>query len=133
MVTSQAGHVSLGVQAEKELNKPPPAVIHHGLLPRLQIRRERNTQPRTAGGMKPEFLKTLWKEIQFPICNYQLHFLSSFTLFFFFLTILHSLLSLILSVYTAPKGSWQSGFFDQGSFMEIMQPWAQSVVVGRAR
>ncbi|KAF3841380.1 hypothetical protein F7725_007242 [Dissostichus mawsoni] len=32
-----------------------------------------------------------------------------------------------------PKGSWQSGFFDQGSFMEIMQPWAQSVVVGRAR
>ncbi|XP_056295787.1 acetyl-CoA carboxylase 1 isoform X3 [Pseudoliparis swirei] len=33
----------------------------------------------------------------------------------------------------SPKGSWQSGFFDQGSFMEIMQPWAQSVVVGRAR
>ncbi|GLD74974.1 acetyl-CoA carboxylase 1 isoform X1, partial [Lates japonicus] len=32
-----------------------------------------------------------------------------------------------------PKGSWQSGFFDHGSFMEIMQPWAQSVVVGRAR
>uniref|UniRef100_A0A1A8NE37 acetyl-CoA carboxylase n=1 Tax=Nothobranchius rachovii TaxID=451742 RepID=A0A1A8NE37_9TELE len=32
-----------------------------------------------------------------------------------------------------PKGSWQSGFFDLGSFMEIMQPWAQSVVVGRAR
>ncbi|XP_031712887.1 acetyl-CoA carboxylase 1 isoform X3 [Anarrhichthys ocellatus] len=32
-----------------------------------------------------------------------------------------------------PKGSWQTGFFDQGSFMEIMQPWAQSVVVGRAR
>uniref|UniRef100_A0A671V4E8 acetyl-CoA carboxylase n=1 Tax=Sparus aurata TaxID=8175 RepID=A0A671V4E8_SPAAU len=31
-----------------------------------------------------------------------------------------------------PKGSWQSGFFDHGSFMEIMQPWAQSVVVGRA-
>uniref|UniRef100_A0A8C9YX11 acetyl-CoA carboxylase n=1 Tax=Sander lucioperca TaxID=283035 RepID=A0A8C9YX11_SANLU len=31
------------------------------------------------------------------------------------------------------KGTWQSGFFDQGSFMEIMQPWAQSVVVGRAR
>lgn len=36
-------------------------------------------------------------------------------------------------VYKAPKGSWQSGFFDHGSFMEIMQPWAQSVVVGRAR
>uniref|UniRef100_A0A3P8VUQ0 acetyl-CoA carboxylase n=1 Tax=Cynoglossus semilaevis TaxID=244447 RepID=A0A3P8VUQ0_CYNSE len=32
-----------------------------------------------------------------------------------------------------PKGYWQSGFFDQGSFMEIMKPWAQSVVVGRAR
>uniref|UniRef100_A0A3B4B461 Uncharacterized protein n=1 Tax=Periophthalmus magnuspinnatus TaxID=409849 RepID=A0A3B4B461_9GOBI len=32
-----------------------------------------------------------------------------------------------------PKGSWQNGFFDHGSFMEIMQPWAQSVVVGRAR
>ncbi|XP_062445705.1 acetyl-CoA carboxylase 2 [Rhea pennata] len=31
------------------------------------------------------------------------------------------------------KGSWQSGFFDQGSFMEIMRPWAQTVVVGRAR
>uniref|UniRef100_A0A670ZY45 acetyl-CoA carboxylase n=1 Tax=Pseudonaja textilis TaxID=8673 RepID=A0A670ZY45_PSETE len=31
------------------------------------------------------------------------------------------------------KGSWQSGFFDQGSFAEIMQPWAQTVVVGRAR
>ncbi|XP_019714440.1 acetyl-CoA carboxylase 1 isoform X1 [Hippocampus comes] len=34
----------------------------------------------------------------------------------------------------SPKGSsWQSGFFDHGSFMEMMQPWAQSVVVGRAR
>ncbi|XP_021331867.1 acetyl-CoA carboxylase 1 isoform X1 [Danio rerio] len=31
------------------------------------------------------------------------------------------------------KGAWVSGFFDQGSFLEIMQPWAQSVVVGRAR
>ncbi|XP_066055535.1 acetyl-CoA carboxylase 2 isoform X2 [Chamaea fasciata] len=31
------------------------------------------------------------------------------------------------------KGTWQSGFFDQGSFMEIMKPWAQTVVVGRAR
>ncbi|MEQ2177551.1 hypothetical protein GOODEAATRI_004757 [Goodea atripinnis] len=36
-------------------------------------------------------------------------------------------------LFEAPKGLWQSGFFDQGSFMEIMQPWAQSVVVGRAR
>ncbi|XP_071943409.1 acetyl-CoA carboxylase-like isoform X2 [Antedon mediterranea] len=28
---------------------------------------------------------------------------------------------------------WQSGFFDKDSFMEIMQPWAQTVVVGRAK
>lgn len=41
--------------------------------------------------------------------------------------------SLSLSTCKAPKGTWQSGFFDHGSFMEIMQPWAQSVVVGRAR
>lgn len=33
----------------------------------------------------------------------------------------------------AAKGGWQSGFFDQGSFMEIMGSWAQTVVVGRAR
>ncbi|MBN3304222.1 ACACA carboxylase, partial [Amia calva] len=33
----------------------------------------------------------------------------------------------------SPKGPWISGFFDHGSFLEIMQPWAQSVVVGRAR
>lgn len=31
------------------------------------------------------------------------------------------------------KGSWQSGFFDHGSFQEIMAPWAQTVVTGRAR
>ncbi|XP_075390444.1 acetyl-CoA carboxylase 2 [Tenrec ecaudatus] len=31
------------------------------------------------------------------------------------------------------KGTWQSGFFDQGSFREIMAPWAQTVVTGRAR
>ncbi|XP_004636404.1 acetyl-CoA carboxylase 2 [Octodon degus] len=31
------------------------------------------------------------------------------------------------------KGAWQSGFFDQGSFKEIMAPWAPTVVVGRAR
>lgn len=30
-------------------------------------------------------------------------------------------------------GIWQSGFFDAGSWMEIMAPWAQSVVCGRAR
>ncbi|XP_013400503.1 acetyl-CoA carboxylase isoform X2 [Lingula anatina] len=28
---------------------------------------------------------------------------------------------------------WQNGFFDKDSFMEIMQPWAQTVVCGRAR
>ncbi len=28
---------------------------------------------------------------------------------------------------------WQSGFFDKDSFLEILQPWAQTVVVGRAR
>ncbi|XP_012671358.2 acetyl-CoA carboxylase isoform X2 [Clupea harengus] len=31
------------------------------------------------------------------------------------------------------KGAWESGFFDHGSFMEIMESWAQTVVVGRAR
>ncbi|KAM8976280.1 acetyl-CoA carboxylase 1 [Pelodytes ibericus] len=31
------------------------------------------------------------------------------------------------------KGQWLTGFFDLGSFLEIMQPWAQTVVVGRAR
>ncbi|XP_043910511.1 acetyl-CoA carboxylase 1 isoform X2 [Protopterus annectens] len=31
------------------------------------------------------------------------------------------------------KDVWLSGFFDHGSFIEIMQPWAQTVVVGRAR
>ncbi|XP_071338955.1 acetyl-CoA carboxylase isoform X2 [Trachinotus anak] len=31
------------------------------------------------------------------------------------------------------KGTWQSGFCDHGSFMEIMESWAQTVVVGRAR
>lgn len=28
---------------------------------------------------------------------------------------------------------WLSGFFDKGSWMEIMAPWAQTVVCGRAR
>ncbi|XP_061585098.1 acetyl-CoA carboxylase [Cololabis saira] len=31
------------------------------------------------------------------------------------------------------KGAWESGFFDHGSFMEIMGSWAQTIVVGRAR
>lgn len=28
---------------------------------------------------------------------------------------------------------WESGFFDKGSWDEIMQPWAQTVITGRAR
>ncbi|XP_008215451.1 acetyl-CoA carboxylase isoform X2 [Nasonia vitripennis] len=28
---------------------------------------------------------------------------------------------------------WESGFFDKGSWAEIMRPWAQTVVTGRAR
>ncbi|XP_049512514.1 acetyl-CoA carboxylase-like isoform X3 [Dermacentor silvarum] len=30
-------------------------------------------------------------------------------------------------------GFWEDGFFDRGSFMEVMQQWAQTVVCGRAR
>lgn len=30
-------------------------------------------------------------------------------------------------------GEWESGFFDAGSWDEIMRPWAQTVVCGRAR
>ncbi|CAL1616009.1 unnamed protein product [Knipowitschia caucasica] len=39
----------------------------------------------------------------------------------------------MLAGRTTAKGDWQSGFFDRGSFMEIMRSWAQTVVVGRAR
>jgi acetyl-CoA carboxylase/biotin carboxylase 1 len=28
---------------------------------------------------------------------------------------------------------WESGFFDKDSWSEIMKPWAQTVVTGRAR
>lgn len=28
---------------------------------------------------------------------------------------------------------WESGFFDKDSWSEIMQPWAQTVITGRAR
>ncbi|XP_074643040.1 acetyl-CoA carboxylase-like isoform X2 [Tubulanus polymorphus] len=31
------------------------------------------------------------------------------------------------------QDQWQSGFFDRGSFHEIMKPWAQTVICGRAR
>lgn len=30
-------------------------------------------------------------------------------------------------------GEWESGFFDRGSWSEIMEPWAKTVVTGRAR
>ncbi|MCL4129408.1 UNVERIFIED_CONTAM: hypothetical protein GTU68_007193 [Idotea baltica] len=30
-------------------------------------------------------------------------------------------------------GDWESGFFDKGSFREILAPWAQTVITGRAR
>lgn len=31
------------------------------------------------------------------------------------------------------NGEWQSGFFDQGSFMEVLAGWAKTCVCGRAR
>ncbi|XP_015588836.1 acetyl-CoA carboxylase isoform X3 [Cephus cinctus] len=31
------------------------------------------------------------------------------------------------------SSTWESGFFDRGSWLEIMRPWAQTVVTGRAR
>ncbi|XP_034934564.1 acetyl-CoA carboxylase isoform X3 [Chelonus insularis] len=34
---------------------------------------------------------------------------------------------------TGDPAVWESGFFDRGSWEEIMQPWAQTVVTGRAR
>ena len=36
-------------------------------------------------------------------------------------------------VIHADTGEWQSGFFDVGSFDEILHGWAKTVVVGRAR
>uniref|UniRef100_A0A6G1S971 Acetyl-CoA carboxylase n=1 Tax=Aceria tosichella TaxID=561515 RepID=A0A6G1S971_9ACAR len=33
----------------------------------------------------------------------------------------------------APNGTWEDGFFDRGSFQEILSGWAKTVVVGRAR
>lgn len=42
-------------------------------------------------------------------------------------------LPFISTFSVAVRGTWQSGFFDHGSFMEIMGSWAQTVVVGRAR
>lgn len=33
----------------------------------------------------------------------------------------------------APNGTWEDGFFDRGSFQEILNGWAKTVVAGRAR
>ncbi|KAL6432779.1 hypothetical protein ACFW04_006277 [Cataglyphis niger] len=35
--------------------------------------------------------------------------------------------------YCNDSNVWESGFFDRGSWHEIMRPWAQTVVTGRAR
>lgn len=45
MVTSEAGHVSQSVQAEKELSKPPYIQSSIIMLPRLHSLSKRNTLP----------------------------------------------------------------------------------------
>lgn len=41
---------------------------------------------------------------------------------------------LMLEGYICPhENKWKSGFFDRNSWSEVMQSWAQTVVVGRAR
>ncbi|XP_014484263.1 PREDICTED: acetyl-CoA carboxylase isoform X1 [Dinoponera quadriceps] len=35
--------------------------------------------------------------------------------------------------HCSESNAWESGFFDRGSWHEIMRPWAQTVVTGRAR
>ncbi|RLU22271.1 hypothetical protein DMN91_004549 [Ooceraea biroi] len=35
--------------------------------------------------------------------------------------------------HCSESSTWESGFFDRGSWHEIMRPWAQTVVTGRAR
>lgn len=40
---------------------------------------------------------------------------------------------LLLSGGEDDSGTWQSGFFDRGSFKETLAGWAKTVVVGRAR
>jgi acetyl-CoA carboxylase/biotin carboxylase 1 len=47
--------------------------------------------------------------------------------------VIHSC-SLPLGLFiTGNPNEWESGFFDYGTFEEIMKPWAQTVVTGRAR
>lgn len=36
-------------------------------------------------------------------------------------------------IFSVNLDEWESGFFDHGSWEEIMRPWAQTVVAGRAR
>ena len=40
---------------------------------------------------------------------------------------------LLLAGEEGPTGDWLSGFFDKGSFTELLGGWAKTVVVGRAR
>lgn len=42
-------------------------------------------------------------------------------------------LKLSFVLFPANPNEWESGFFDKDSWSEIMQPWAQTVVTGRAR
>jgi len=39
----------------------------------------------------------------------------------------------MLAGVETPEGEWQSGLFDQGSFVETLGGWGKTVVVGRAR
>jgi len=39
----------------------------------------------------------------------------------------------MLAGVTTPDGSFESGFFDQGSFTEYLAEWGKSVIVGRAK
>lgn len=39
----------------------------------------------------------------------------------------------MFNLFIDKTGEWEKGFFDKGSWEEIMQPWAQTVVAGRAR
>lgn len=36
-------------------------------------------------------------------------------------------------IFLSDSKQFQAGFFDNGSFDEILKPWAETVVVGRAR
>lgn len=39
----------------------------------------------------------------------------------------------MLAGASAPDGTWQSGFFDRGTFTEYLGGWGKSVIVGRAK